>query len=199
MRDASAVVCAGCRCKPRAAGARMQHRHFLLPRILRLHCTFHDTPRLSVLNVLCLEFRAWKSFAASYIPKCNCLCGHCCCLDFRLRLSAALPRSIDSTIKMSRPAVSRVLNQCLRQSKRPRLTCSNSLVASATQARRNASSKHPKDFVPPTQEDLLELRERVRLFTSKIFTLVRTKTFKLISTIRTRDPRRVCPKSRPHE
>lgn len=25
--------------------------------------------------------------------------------------------------------------------------------------------KHPKDFVPPTEEDLLELRERVQEFT----------------------------------
>ena len=32
---------------------------------------------------------------------------------------------------------------------------------------RAASTKHPKGFVPPTQEDLVELRERVQEFTSK--------------------------------
>jgi len=36
------------------------------------------------------------------------------------------------------------------------------------QARRYASNKHPKDFVPPTQADLDELRESVREFTSEL-------------------------------
>ncbi|GAT19772.1 isovaleryl-CoA dehydrogenase IvdA [Aspergillus luchuensis] len=33
-------------------------------------------------------------------------------------------------------------------------------------ALRTLVMKHPKDFVPPTEEDLLELRERVQEFTS---------------------------------
>jgi isovaleryl-CoA dehydrogenase len=34
-------------------------------------------------------------------------------------------------------------------------------------ARRHASTKHPQGFVPPTQEDLTELRERVQEFTRR--------------------------------
>lgn len=33
-------------------------------------------------------------------------------------------------------------------------------------ALRTFATKHPKDFVAPTEEDLLELRERVQEFTS---------------------------------
>jgi isovaleryl-CoA dehydrogenase len=33
---------------------------------------------------------------------------------------------------------------------------------------RAASTKHPKGFEPPTQEDLVELRERVQEFTRKL-------------------------------
>lgn len=31
-----------------------------------------------------------------------------------------------------------------------------------------ATTKHPKGFVPPSEDDLLELRERVQEFTSKL-------------------------------
>lgn len=37
-------------------------------------------------------------------------------------------------------------------------------VSLATFQHRNASSKHPKGFEPPTSEDLVELRERVQEF-----------------------------------
>jgi isovaleryl-CoA dehydrogenase len=40
------------------------------------------------------------------------------------------------------------------------------LPLAAFSQRRNASSKHPKGFVPPTQDDLLELQESVQEFTS---------------------------------
>ena len=39
-------------------------------------------------------------------------------------------------------------------------------TAPSLQFRRLASTKHPKGFVPPTDEDLTELRERVQEFTS---------------------------------
>ncbi|KIW04730.1 uncharacterized protein PV09_04462 [Verruconis gallopava] len=68
---------------------------------------------------------------------------------------------------MSRPAVSRAFARCIRQSKRPRISHGIPFMAVHSHGRRNASSKHPKGFVPPTQEDLLELRERVRLFTKR--------------------------------
>lgn len=40
-------------------------------------------------------------------------------------------------------------------------------VSLATFQQRNASSKHPKGFEPPTSEDLAELRERVQEFTRR--------------------------------
>jgi isovaleryl-CoA dehydrogenase len=40
-------------------------------------------------------------------------------------------------------------------------------VPISTFQRRNASSKHPKNFEPPTSEDLTELRERVQEFTRR--------------------------------
>lgn len=69
---------------------------------------------------------------------------------------------------MSRPAITRAWTQCLRSSsKRPALANRIPLITASTQKQRNASSKHPKEFVPPTNEDLLELRERVRIFAKK--------------------------------
>jgi isovaleryl-CoA dehydrogenase len=41
------------------------------------------------------------------------------------------------------------------------------LRLSALQTRHASTSKHPKDFLPPTQSDLLELRERVQEFTRR--------------------------------
>jgi isovaleryl-CoA dehydrogenase len=35
-----------------------------------------------------------------------------------------------------------------------------------TPASRSLATKHPKGFVPPTEDELLELRERVQEFTS---------------------------------
>ncbi|KAF2015655.1 isovaleryl-CoA dehydrogenase mitochondrial precursor [Aaosphaeria arxii CBS 175.79] len=53
--------------------------------------------------------------------------------------------------------LSRTVRQLCRQQPRP--LCLN--------ARRHASTKHPKGFVPPTQSDLDELRERVQEFTRR--------------------------------
>jgi len=53
----------------------------------------------------------------------------------------------------------RIFPQCVRLSCRPRR------LIIPLSIRRAASSKHPKGFVPPTQEDLNELRESVQEFT----------------------------------
>jgi isovaleryl-CoA dehydrogenase len=52
----------------------------------------------------------------------------------------------------------RILSRSIRQlcTQQPRLLSLN--------ARRYASTKHPKGFVPPTQADLQELRESVQEF-----------------------------------
>lgn len=47
-----------------------------------------------------------------------------------------------------------------------RSICKQQVSVSAFQ-HRNASSKHPKGFEPPTSEDLIELRERVQEFTRR--------------------------------
>ena len=57
-----------------------------------------------------------------------------------------IPRSIANTIRQVRPSV-------------PRPFCLT--------LQRAASTKHPKDFVPPTNDDLSELRERVQDFARK--------------------------------
>ena len=88
-------------------------------------------------------------------------------LTFRVHNSNRLLNHLDNISSMSRPAVSRAFNQCIRQSKRPRVPCRSPVLASSSHVQRNASSKHPTDFSPPSNEDLAELRERVRLFTSK--------------------------------
>ena len=58
--------------------------------------------------------------------------------------------------------VSRALTNTIRQigRSRPRPLQVN--------IKRAVSSKHPRGFVPPTAEDLTELRERVQEFTSEI-------------------------------
>jgi len=66
-----------------------------------------------------------------------------------------------SNIEMSSPLVSRALTNALRQVGRSRPR-THILVSS-----RAASSKHPKGFVPPSDEDLVELRERLQEFTRK--------------------------------
>ena len=62
---------------------------------------------------------------------------------------------------MSAPHVSRALTNTIRQigRSRPRPLQLN--------IKRAASTKHPQGFVPPTAEDLMELRERVQEFTSE--------------------------------
>ena len=67
------------------------------------------------------------------------------------------------SITMSTCNVSRALTNTIRQigRSRPRPLQVN--------PKRAASSKHPRGFVPPTAEDLTELRERVQEFTSEIF------------------------------
>ena len=59
---------------------------------------------------------------------------------------------------MSTHHIARSITNTIRQvhRSRPRLTL-----------QRAASTKHPKDFVPPTNDDLGELRERVQDFTRK--------------------------------
>ena len=63
---------------------------------------------------------------------------------------------------MSTSNVSRALTNTIRQigRLRPRPLQINT--------KRAASTKHPQGFVPPTAEDLTELRERVQEFTSEI-------------------------------
>ena len=63
---------------------------------------------------------------------------------------------------MSTSNVSRALTNTIRQigRSRPRPLQVN--------PKRAASTKHPRGFVPPTAEDLTELRERVQEFTSEI-------------------------------
>jgi isovaleryl-CoA dehydrogenase len=58
--------------------------------------------------------------------------------------------------------VARSVHQVCRQ--QPRFVCLN--------ARRYASTKHPKGFVPPTQADLQELRESVQEFARVYFSLL---------------------------
>ncbi|GLB05542.1 hypothetical protein AtubIFM57258_000831 [Aspergillus tubingensis] len=53
----------------------------------------------------------------------------------------------------------------LRQSSRTLARCRKPLIQPP--ALRTLVMKHPKDFVPPTEEDLLELRERVQEFTRR--------------------------------
>lgn len=66
---------------------------------------------------------------------------------------------MSSTLRISRLAASTACP--LRRAQHlPRLS-------SALQTRHAHSSKHPKDFVPPTQSDLVELRERVQEFTRR--------------------------------
>ena len=60
---------------------------------------------------------------------------------------------------MSAVQVPRALTNAVRQIGFARRT----LYVQAT--KRSASSKHPRGFVPPSAEDLLELRERVQEFT----------------------------------
>lgn len=62
--------------------------------------------------------------------------------------------------KMSAPIVHRAFSNAIRQIGRSRPKYP--LVA-----KRAASTKHPKGFVAPSSEDLLELRERVQEFTSR--------------------------------
>jgi len=62
---------------------------------------------------------------------------------------------------MSTPWFARLLTRSARQS-----VCIRPPTAQLT-IRRAASTKHPKGFVPPTWEDLTELRERVQEFTSE--------------------------------
>lgn len=63
---------------------------------------------------------------------------------------------------MSTPNVSRALTNTIRRIGRSR---PRSLQVNIKRA---ASSKHPQGFVPPTAEDLTELRERVQEFTSEV-------------------------------
>lgn len=60
---------------------------------------------------------------------------------------------------MSRLLVSRALTKAVRQVGRSRPN------PYALIDKRLASSKHPRGFVPPNTEDLVELRERVQEFT----------------------------------
>ncbi|PYH69990.1 isovaleryl-CoA dehydrogenase [Aspergillus vadensis CBS 113365] len=53
----------------------------------------------------------------------------------------------------------------IRQSSRTLARCRKPLIQPP--ALRTLVMKHPKDFVPPTEEDLLELRERVQEFTRR--------------------------------
>ena len=64
---------------------------------------------------------------------------------------------------MSTSNVSRALTNAIRQigRSRPRPLQVNIKRAAST-------TKHPRGFVPPTAEDLTELRERVQDFTSEI-------------------------------
>lgn len=64
--------------------------------------------------------------------------------------------------KMSSTAVSQALTNVLRHVGRSRHRIHASTFKRAT------SSKHPRSFVPPTVEDLAELRDRVQEFTSRI-------------------------------
>ena len=57
-----------------------------------------------------------------------------------------IARSIANTIRQVRPSVPRPFHLTLQ---------------------RAVSTKHPKDFVPPTNDDLSELRERVQDFARK--------------------------------
>lgn len=63
---------------------------------------------------------------------------------------------------MSSTAVSQALTNALRQVGRSRHRFHTSTF------KRAASTKHPRSFVPPTIEDLTELRDRVQEFTSRI-------------------------------
>ncbi|KAJ9155153.1 Isovaleryl-CoA dehydrogenase [Pleurostoma richardsiae] len=69
-----------------------------------------------------------------------------------LRPLGAIPRS-------ARPLITSLVRHCLRPATAPSL-----------QQRRPASSKHPKGFTAPAQEDLDELRERVQEFTRREIT-----------------------------
>lgn len=62
---------------------------------------------------------------------------------------------------MSSLAGSRALTSIIRRASRFKPT------ASVVCSRRKASSKHPNGFVPPTPEDLTDLRERVQAFIRK--------------------------------
>ena len=59
--------------------------------------------------------------------------------------------------------INKVIGNTIRQIGRTR----PSLLYSQLTAKRAASTKHPNGFVPPTTEDLAELRERVQEFTSE--------------------------------
>ena len=61
---------------------------------------------------------------------------------------------------MASPILARPMSLAIRQ------LCRNRPVLLPRQLERCASTKHPKGFVPPTSEDLDELRERVQVFTS---------------------------------
>ncbi|KAJ4298610.1 hypothetical protein N0V88_003640 [Collariella sp. IMI 366227] len=64
---------------------------------------------------------------------------------------------------MSTPTLTRALARNARLTRQFGLT-SRLATPSLQQQRRNASSKHPKGFEPPSQSDLTELRERVQEF-----------------------------------
>lgn len=64
----------------------------------------------------------------------------------------------------------------IRQSSRTLVRCRKPLIQPP--ALRTLVMKHPKDFVPPTEEDLLELRERVQEFT-RMYIVLRNSLFGL--------------------
>ena len=57
--------------------------------------------------------------------------------------------------------------QILRTTRCLRLSPIRPLLLPNTTSRRHASTKHPRDFTPPSQHDLDELRESVREFTRR--------------------------------
>jgi isovaleryl-CoA dehydrogenase len=57
--------------------------------------------------------------------------------------------------------------RCMRFLPRPTLCTRSTAQAVSVTARRNASSKHPKGFEAPSQDELNELRERVQEFTRR--------------------------------
>ena len=62
-------------------------------------------------------------------------------------------------IKLSTPHLTRSVTTTIRQVCRSRPSPSHLMI------QRAASTKHPRSFVPPTDDDLVDLRDRVQEFT----------------------------------